>query len=35
MKVKSKEELALLTEIKKNDEVKEAIPKQKHDRPPI
>ena len=35
MKVKSKDELAVLTRIKQNDEVKEAIPKQRQDRPQI
>lgn len=35
MKVKSKDELSILSRIKLNDEVKEAIPKQKADRPPI
>lgn len=35
MKVKSKDELAILTRIKLNDEVKEAIPKQKPDKSPI
>jgi len=35
MKVKSKDELAVLSKIKMHDEVKEAIPKQKGDRPPV
>jgi len=35
MKVRSKDELAILSRIKMNDNVKEAIPKQKGDRPPV
>ncbi len=35
MKVKSKEELSVLSRIKMNNEVKEAIPKQKPNAPPI
>lgn len=35
MKVKSKDELSVLQRIKMSDDVKEAIPKQKTDKPPV
>lgn len=35
MKVKSKDELSILSRIKMHEEVKEAIPKNKPDRPPV
>jgi len=35
MKVKSKDELSVLSRIKMNNEVKEAIPKQKPNAPPV
>lgn len=35
MKITKKEELTILSRIKQNEEVKEAIPKQKEGRPPI